>query len=174
MEYFWVPLQELTPCRKSPTLGASVCNVPNNTFSVVKKNHWHWIPVSLIMWSPNFVFHSHILQVVLVEIRSYKSKEEGKGQDRYKIKYHTWPRTKHYPASKLGYLAPSPTPGQFFMSAKLFIGTPWMRNEVFLKNVLVWAMWKCMVSMATPYIILENRGRPTNSIVSRVLLIIDH
>ena len=35
-------------------------------------------------------------------------------------------------ASKLGYLAPQ---GQFFMSAKLFIGTPWMQNEVFLKKV---------------------------------------
>ena len=28
------------------------------------------------------------------------------------------------PASNLGYLAPPPPPGQFFMGAKLFIGTP--------------------------------------------------
>ena len=34
-------------------------------------------------------------------------------------------------ASNLGYLAP---PGQFFMGAKLFIGTPWMRNEGVLKK----------------------------------------
>ena len=43
------------------------------------------------------------------------------------------------PASNLGYLAPPP-PGQFFMGAKLFIGTPWMGNEGVLKNILVWAM----------------------------------
>ena len=42
------------------------------------------------------------------------------------------------PASNLGYLAPPP--GQFFMGAKLFIGTPWMRNEGVLKKILVWAM----------------------------------
>ena len=35
------------------------------------------------------------------------------------------------PASNLGYLAP---PGQFFMGAKLFIGTPWMGNEGVLKK----------------------------------------
>ena len=42
------------------------------------------------------------------------------------------------PASNLGYLAPPP--GQFFMGAKLFIGTPWMGNEGVLKKKLVWAM----------------------------------
>ena len=42
------------------------------------------------------------------------------------------------PASNLGYLAPPP--GQFFMGAKLFIGTPWMGNEGVLKKILVWAM----------------------------------
>ena len=42
------------------------------------------------------------------------------------------------PASNLGYLAP--LPGQFFMDAKLFIGTPWMGNEGVLKKILVWAM----------------------------------
>ena len=36
------------------------------------------------------------------------------------------------PASNLGYLAPPP--GQFFMGAKLFIGTPWMGNEGVLKK----------------------------------------
>ena len=43
------------------------------------------------------------------------------------------------PSSNLGYRAPPPPPGQFFMGAKLFIGTHWMRNEVVLKK-LVWAM----------------------------------
>ena len=42
------------------------------------------------------------------------------------------------PASNLGYLAPPP--GQFFMGAKLFIGTPRMGNEGVLKKFLVWAM----------------------------------
>ena len=42
------------------------------------------------------------------------------------------------------------------------------------KNKLVWAMWKCMVSMATRYMILNNVGRPTKSIVTMVLLIIEH
>ena len=42
------------------------------------------------------------------------------------------------PASNLGYLAPPP--GQFFMGAKLFIGTPWMGNKGVLKKNLVWAM----------------------------------
>ena len=37
------------------------------------------------------------------------------------------------PASNLGYLA-APTPGHFFMGAKLLIGTPWMRNEGALKK----------------------------------------
>ena len=48
-----------------------------------------------------------------------------------------------------------------------------MRNKVALKNFLVWAMWKCMVSIATSYMILENGGRPTNSILPRDLLIIE-
>ena len=34
----------------------------------------------------------------------------------------------------------TPPPGQFFMGAKLFIGTPWMENEGVLKKILVWAM----------------------------------
>ena len=48
------------------------------------------------------------------------------------------PEDGHTPASNLGYLAPPP--GQFFMGAKLFIGTPWMGNEGVLKKILVWAM----------------------------------
>ena len=50
-----------------------------------------------------------------------------------------------------------------------------MRNAVLVKkNTLVWAMGKYMFSMETPYMILENGGRPTNSIISRVLLILEH
>ena len=44
----------------------------------------------------------------------------------------------------------------------------------FTQNILAWAMWKCMVSMAIPYLIFENGGRPTKSIISRVLLIPEH
>ena len=47
-------------------------------------------------------------------------------------------RNTYTPASNLGY--PAPPPGQFFMGAKLFIGTPWMGNEGVLKKILVWAM----------------------------------
>ena len=43
-----------------------------------------------------------------------------------------------------------------------------------LQNILVWAMRKCMVSMASPHTIFENGGRPTNSIISRILLILEH
>ena len=35
---------------------------------------------------------------------------------------------------------PPPPPGQFFMGAKLFIGTPCMGNEGVLKKIVVWAM----------------------------------
>ena len=51
--------------------------------------------------------------------------------------YYTHILTTITPASNLGYLAP---PGQFFMGAKLFIGTLWMGNEGVLKKILVWAM----------------------------------
>ena len=44
------------------------------------------------------------------------------------------------------------------MGAKLFIGTPGVQNEGILKTNLVWAMWKCMVSMAT-HSGFENRGQ---------------
>ena len=47
---------------------------------------------------------------------------------------------RYTPASNLGYLAPPPPPGQFFIGAILFIGTPWMGNEGVLKKNLVWAM----------------------------------
>ena len=42
------------------------------------------------------------------------------------------------------------------------------------QNKLEEAMRKCMVSMAMPYMILENGSRPTNSIIPRVLLIPEH
>ena len=51
--------------------------------------------------------------------------------------YFTWKIVQITPASNLGYLAP---PGQFFMDTKLFIGTPWMRNDGVLKKILVSAM----------------------------------
>ena len=49
-----------------------------------------------------------------------------------------------------------------------------MRNEAVLKRILVWAMCKCAVTMATPNVILENGGRLTNSILSRVIFILKH
>ena len=61
----------------------------------------------------------------------------------YLVIYWTIPRVHRKsdtPASNLGYLAPPTPPGQFFMGAKLFIGTPRMGNEGVLKNIMVWAM----------------------------------
>ena len=48
------------------------------------------------------------------------------------------------------------------MGAKLLIGTPWMRNDGVLKTV--WAIGKCMVSMAT-HGEFENGGMPTKGLV---------
>ena len=77
------------------------------------------------------------------------------------------------PASNLGYLAPPHPPGKFFMGAKLFIGTPWMRNKGVLKKILVWAMCYCMVSMAT-HSLFEKGGLPRKLPVSQLLLILDY
>ena len=41
---------------------------------------------------------------------------------------------------RIQFRLPCNPPGQFFMGAKLFIGTPWMGNEGVLKKNLVWAM----------------------------------
>ena len=65
------------------------------------------------------------------------------------------------------------TPGQFFMGAKLFIGTSWMRNEGVLKK-LVWAMWNCMVSMATHSEFEKGGGLPTKLLISQLLHILDN
>ena len=49
-----------------------------------------------------------------------------------------------------------------------------MQNKVILKDKLVSAMFKCMVSMVTRYIIFKNECRPTKSIESRVIHILEH
>ena len=49
-----------------------------------------------------------------------------------------------------------------------------MRNKIILKNRLVSAMRKCMVSMATGNAILKKGGRPTKSNISQLLLILDN
>ena len=64
------------------------------------------------------------------------------------------------PASNLGYLAPPPPPGNFFMGAKLFIGTPecktrcpknwyWLCENAWLPL----DEWTCQI---VPLIILEH------------------
>ena len=73
------------------------------------------------------------------------------------------------PASNLTYLAP---PGQLFMGAKLFSGTPRCIKNV--SNKFIWAMLKCMVAMANRNAILKNGGLPTKSIISQLLLTIDY
>ena len=60
------------------------------------------------------------------------------------------------------------------MGAKLLILDPVNAKQSCPKNKLVWPMWKYMVSIATRYMILNNVGRPTKSILTRVLLIIEH
>ena len=47
-----------------------------------------------------------------------------------------------------------------------------MQNKVVLKRK-VWTMCKYMVSMETGNAILKNGGRPRNSIISQLLLILD-
>ena len=59
------------------------------------------------------------------------------------------------PGANLTYLAP---PGQFFMGAKSFTGTPEMQRIFVLKEKLVCTMKKCMVSMATVNVVLEHGG----------------
>ena len=49
-----------------------------------------------------------------------------------------------------------------------------MRNEVFLKNKPVWILLKCMVSMATRNVILENWGVASIQIISQQLLTLDN
>ena len=59
------------------------------------------------------------------------------------------------------------------MGVKLFIGTPWMRNEGVLKKHLVLAMCNCMVSMATQSE-FEKGGLATKLLISQLLLILDY
>ena len=49
-----------------------------------------------------------------------------------------------------------------------------MQNKVILKDRLVSAMFKCMVSMVTRYLIFKNERRPTKSVESRVIHILEH
>ena len=74
-----------------------------------------------------------------------------------------WGQYGDTPGSNLGYLAP---PGQFFMGAKLFIGTTECETKVHSK-MLVWAMKKFMVSMAT-HSGFENGGMPTKVLISQL------
>ena len=76
------------------------------------------------------------------------------------------------PGANLTYLAP-PT-GQFFMGAKSFIGTPEMQRIFVLKDKLNCTMKKCMVSMATINMILENGGGHRKLTISQLFLILDH
>ena len=75
------------------------------------------------------------------------------------------------PGANLTYLAP---PGQFFMGAKSFIGTPEMQRIFVLKDKLNCTMKKCMVSMATINTILKHGGGHRKLIISQLLLILDH
>ena len=49
-----------------------------------------------------------------------------------------------------------------------------MRKEKFPKIFLVWAMKKCMVSMATHNAVFKNEGVRTKLLIYHLLLIIDY
>ena len=74
------------------------------------------------------------------------------------------------PASNSAYLPPQ----DYFSWMPNSFWDPQSAKQSCRKNRLVWAMLKCMVSMATPYMILKNGGSPTKSIISRVLLTLEH
>ena len=76
------------------------------------------------------------------------------------------------PGANLTYLAPPP--GQFFMGAKSFIGTPEMQRIFVLKDKLNCTMKKSMVSMATVKPILGHGGVHRKLTISPLLLILDH
>ena len=75
------------------------------------------------------------------------------------------------PGANLTYLAP---PGQFFMGAKIFIGTTEMQRIFVLNDKLNYTMKNCMVSMAAVNVILKHGGVHTKLIISSLLLILDY
>ena len=79
---------------------------------------------------------------------------------------------RYTPGANLTYLAPPPPPGQFFMGAKSFIGTPEMQRIFVLKDKLNCTMKKCMVSMATINTILKHGGGHRKLTISQLLLIL--
>ena len=84
----------------------------------------------------NFLGQTSLISDPLIVSKFHNETHNPKGQEN-KIYTVVKGREAFTPASNLGYLAP---PGQFFMGAKLFIGTPWIGNEGVLKKILVWAM----------------------------------
>ena len=78
------------------------------------------------------------------------------------------------PVSNLTHLAPH---DNFSLMPNCSLGPP-EYDFFFLKNKLIWALRKCMVSMATHIAILTDVGRGgavhTNSIISQLKLIIYH
>ena len=59
-------------------------------------------------------------------------------------------------ASNLGYLAPHPPTPQDNCSCLQTIHWDYLIAKRSCPKKLAWAMFKCMVSMATPYLILES------------------
>ena len=76
------------------------------------------------------------------------------------------------PVSNLTHLAPQDN----FSLMPNFSLRPLDYEKKILKNKLIWAMWKCMVTMATHNTILTGVGvggaAHTNSIISLLILII--
>ena len=67
----------------------------------------------------------------VLSFRDCTPKSNSDGEAREDIK-------NRYPG--IQFRLPCTPQGQFFMGAKLFIGTLWMRNEGVLKKILVWTM----------------------------------
>ena len=75
------------------------------------------------------------------------------------------------PASNLGYLAPPPR--TIFNGCQIVHWDPLDWNRRCPQKKLVWAMWNCMVSMAT-HSEFEKGGLPTKLLISQLLLILDY
>ena len=84
-----------------------------------------------------YIFNSHKHNIFSTLSRRCLEKSTGKhyGTEQNMAVHHD----KTYPGNQFR-LPCTPPPGQFFMGAKLFIGTPWMGNKGVLKKNLVWAM----------------------------------
>ena len=77
------------------------------------------------------------------------------------------------PASDLGYIVALPPPRIICHGCEIVHWDPLNVKRSIFKNILVWAMCNCMVSMTTNRE-FENVGLPTKLLISQPLLILDY